>query len=236
MTWANFYLVCFVTGFTLSLFSVLAGHLHLPVKLHLPHGHLLHGHLPHAGLPHAPAGHAGSGAAHPGAGGADHAPSGSPVPAVNFGTLTAFLAWFGGTGYLLTQYYRFWFLLGLGIALVSGLAGASVVFWVLAHVLVSRDENLDPADYSMVGALGRVSSSIRAGGTGEIIFSLAGTRRTSGARSEDGIAIPKGNEVVVTRYERGIAYVRRWEDLTNPDGGPESPGLGAAPHAHTNGN
>ena len=38
-------------------------------------------------------------------------------------------------------------------------------------------------------------------------------RRVSGARSEDGIAIEKGTEVVVTRYEKGIAYVRRWEDL-----------------------
>ena len=26
------------------------------------------------------------------------------MPFLNFGTITAFLAWFGGTGYLLTQY------------------------------------------------------------------------------------------------------------------------------------
>jgi hypothetical protein len=36
----------------------------------------------------------------------------------------------------------------------------------------------------------------------------------TGARSDDGAAIPKGVEVVVTRYEKGIAYVRRFEDLT----------------------
>ena len=40
-----------------------------------------------------------------------------------------------------------------------------------------------------------------------------GLRRCSGARSEDGTAIPKGAEVVVQRYEKGIAYVRRWEDM-----------------------
>ena len=38
-------------------------------------------------------------------------------------------------------------------------------------------------------------------------------RRVAGARSEDGTAIAKGAEVVVQRYEKGIAYVRRWEDM-----------------------
>jgi hypothetical protein len=64
----------------------------------------------------------------------------------------------------------------------------------------------------MVGVLGRLSIPIRAGGTGELIFSQEGTRRVSGARAEGGVAIPKGAEVIVTRYEKGIAYVRPWED------------------------
>ncbi len=34
------------------------------------------------------------------------------------------------------------------------------------------------------------------------------------ARGEGGLEIPKGVEVVVTRYERGIAYVRPWEELS----------------------
>jgi hypothetical protein len=45
-----------------------------------------------------------------------------------------------------------------------------------------------------------------------LIYSQEGTRRVTAARSEDGVAIAKGSEVMVTRYERGIAYVRRWED------------------------
>ncbi len=40
-----------------------------------------------------------------------------------------------------------------------------------------------------------------------MIFSQMGSRRSAPARSEDG-EIPKGVEVVVTRYESGIAYVR----------------------------
>jgi hypothetical protein len=64
----------------------------------------------------------------------------------------------------------------------------------------------------MVGVLGRMSIPIRPGGTGELIYSQEGTRHVTGARSEDGIGIGKGAEVMVTRYEKGIAYVRPWED------------------------
>lgn len=131
----------------------------------------------------------------------------------NMATLAAFLAWFGGTGYLLEHYYGVWFVLALGISLLSGLGAAAVVFWFLAKVLLSREAPLDPADYDMTGVLGRLSLPIREGGTGELIYSQEGTRRVTGARSEDGAPIPKGEEVIVTRYEKGIAYVRRWDDF-----------------------
>ena len=41
MTWSDFYLLCFLVGFSLSVLSFLAGavHIHLPFKMHLPfHG------------------------------------------------------------------------------------------------------------------------------------------------------------------------------------------------------
>ena len=104
-------------------------------------------------------------------------------------------------------------MVALGVATLSGLGGACVVFWFLAKVLMSREEALDPADYDMVGVLGKLSMPIRVGGTGELIYTQGGTRRVSGARAESGAAIPKGAEVVVTRYEKGIAYVRAWEEL-----------------------
>jgi membrane protein implicated in regulation of membrane protease activity len=135
------------------------------------------------------------------------------VSPFNFVTLTAFLAWFGGTGFLLTRYSSVWFALGLVLAIAAGLVGAAIVFLFLTKVLMSREENLDPADFEMVGVLGKLSNPIREGGTGEIIYSQAGTRRTCGARSDEGVAIAKGVEVVVTRYEKGIAYVRLWEDM-----------------------
>ncbi len=66
----------------------------------------------------------------------------------------------------------------------------------------------------MVGVLGRLSMPIREGGTGELIYSQMGTRRVCGARSDDGSGMAKGTEVVVTRYEKGIAYVRLWSEMS----------------------
>jgi membrane protein implicated in regulation of membrane protease activity len=186
MSWADFYLICFVVGLTFSILSLLAGSIHL----HWPHVHF------HVGGAHAPglAGRAGGGR-------------------VNVGTVAAFLAWFGGTGYLLTHYYSVWFLLALGMAVMSGLGGAAVLFIFLAKVLIRENETLDPADYEMIGVLGKIQSAIRPSGTGEMIYSQAGARRAIAARSQDGVLIPNGTEVVVTHYESGIAYVRPWEEL-----------------------
>ena len=132
----------------------------------------------------------------------------------NFITLTAFLAWFGGTGYLITRFSSIWFALGLMIAMAAGLFGAGIVFLFLTRVLMSHEENMDAADYEMIGVLGRISMPIRENGTGEIIYSQAGTRRTCGARCENGTALEKGTEIMVSRYEKGIAYVKRWEDVS----------------------
>ena len=203
MTWANFYLICFAVGFALSLLSFLSGSLrwHLP---HFPHGHVS---LPHAS--HGPAA-----VAHAGAGKGPVRGQSGQISPFNFATLTAFLAWFGGAGYLLTRFSGLWFLVALGFALLSGLIGGGIIFLFLSRVLISKEESLDPADFEMAGVLGRVSVPIREGGTGEIIYSQAGTRRTCGARSENNTAIPKASEVVVTRYEKGIAYVCLWSEMS----------------------
>ena len=211
VSWADFYLICFAVGFCFSFFSFLFGGSRTG-RLHLPH---FHG---HAGSAHLPAAHAPvTSAQAPIAGGpqaAAHASQSDGVSPFNFVTLTAFLAWFGGTGYLLTRYSGLWVGFGLLASITGGLVGGGIVFLFLSKVLISNDENMDPADYEMVGVLGRVSSSIREGGTGEIIYTQMGTRRVCGARSDDGSAIAKGTEVVATRYEKGIAYVRLWSEMS----------------------
>jgi hypothetical protein len=239
MTWADFYLICFATGFGFSFLSFVlggsrTGRIHLPHShghaggAHLPpaHGRLMPGAVTPAQNPAAAlATHVTSGAM---AGAAHqagvHATQGSAVSPFNLVTVTAFLAWFGGTGYLLTRYSGLWVGFALMVSVISGLIGGGIVFLFLTKVLISHEENMDPADYEMVGVLGRVCSSIRTGGTGEIIYSQVGSRRVCGARSEDSSAIAKGSEVVVTRYEKGIAYVRLWSELSGEDR--ESPSAG----------
>jgi hypothetical protein len=220
LTWADFYLVCFAVGFCFSFFSFVLGGGARAGRLHLPHfhGHAGGAHLPSPGVPtaHAPVA-TGYGRVAGGARAATdgrHAQQSGSVSPFNFATLTAFLAWFGGTGYLLTRYSGLWVGFGLLASITSGLVAAGIVFLFLSKVLISENENMDAADYEMVGVLGRVSSSIREGGTGEIIYTQMGTRRVCGARGEDGGAIAKGIEVVVTRYEKGIAYVRLWSEMS----------------------
>jgi membrane protein implicated in regulation of membrane protease activity len=187
MTWAVFFLCCFVAGAVFSIVSFISGHMHV--------------HFGHHGGAHVHSGHGG------------HAGKGDVSP-MNPSTIAAFLVWFGGAGYLAVVYYQAWFAVALGVATLSGLVGGSVIFWFLAKFLLGHEKELDPADYEMVGVLGSVSGTIRADGTGEILYSRDGTRRAAVARSEEGSRIPLGTEVVVTRYENGIAYVKRWDEMS----------------------
>jgi membrane protein implicated in regulation of membrane protease activity len=190
MSWSDFYLFCFLLGFSLSVVSFLAGaiHLHLPFKWHFPvHG----GH------------HAASGGTK----------AGVYISWFNASSVLAFLAWFGGTGYLMTKYSSAVTILILGSAAFAGLAAGWLVFQFLLKLVGPQDEPLREQDRRVEGALAVVSMPIRANGTGEIIFPVGGVRRCSGARTEDGNAIEKGAEVVIERYEKGIAYVKRWDEF-----------------------
>ena len=218
-TWADFYLICFAIGFCFSFFSFVFGGARFG-RLHVPHFHG-HGGVAHLPVP-GPVGHGPATAGHAPAGAAGRAGSarvarGGSVSPFNPPTMAAFLAWFGGTGYLLTRYSALAVGLALFIAVVIGLVGGAIVFVFMTRVLMSEEESMDPADYEMVGVLGKLCVSIREGGTGELLYSQMGTRRVCGARSEDGSAIAKGSEVVVTRYEKGIAYVRLWSEMSGED-------------------
>jgi membrane protein implicated in regulation of membrane protease activity len=202
MSWQAFYLGCFGVGFVLSLVSFLTGalHLHLPVKWHV---HGIAGKGWHSGGVRS-----GTGARDGGHHAATH------FPLFNSASLMIFLAWFGGVGFLLTTHARLWFLTVLGLATIAGLCGAALVAAFMVKVLDSPDAALEPMDFQMVGAVGKVNIPIRTNGTGEIIYVQGGTRRSVGARSEDGRSLEKGAEVVVARFDRGIAYVRLWDEFT----------------------
>jgi membrane protein implicated in regulation of membrane protease activity len=205
MNWSDFYLLCFLVGFSLSVLSFLAGavHIHLPFRIHLPFhaahhagGLLAGGHGHGAGLKSAAV------------------KSGGHVSWFNASTLLAFLAWFGGVGYILTKHSHFMAVAILGFALLAGLFAGLLVFQFMARLVKATSAPMLDWDYRVEGTVGTVSMPIRANGTGEVIFEQDGARKSVGARSEDGTSLANGTEVVIARYDDGIAYVKRWEEFT----------------------
>lgn len=191
MTMETFYLVCFGIGLVLSLATAFGsfGHLHL--------GHF-GGHFGRLHVGQSAHGHHGS----------------HGLSALNGFTITAFLCWFGGAGYLLHHYSGLMAPVVLLLAVISGTLGASLLWALLFKVLLPRERVLSSEDTEMTGVLAQVSDSIRSdGGIGEILYVQTGARRSSAARSDDGRSIERGTEVVVIRYERGVAYVRPWAEL-----------------------
>jgi membrane protein implicated in regulation of membrane protease activity len=195
MSWTDFYLVCLIVGLALALLSLMLGAFHIDLPRHWG-GFSFGGHVHLSPFGH---GHGGHG-------------SGPEVAPANFSTLMVFLAWFGGAGFLLTGtlHCRAW--LALPGAVTSGVFGAYLVYLFVARVLTAQDQTMRPGDYRLPGMLATVTLAIRAGGTGEIGYVQGGTRKGAAARGEDDCPIANGEDVIVTRFENGIAYVRRFEE------------------------
>lgn len=129
---------------------------------------------------------------------------------LNLGSLLMALGWFGGLGFLLR---------GIGwptpIALVVaagvGLSLGSLVQRLL-RALEGAGDGLAAEDDRMPGIIGRVSSSIRAGGVGEVVYEQRGARHVTSARAHDGLPLPRGSEVVIVSYDRGMAAVVPLDD------------------------
>ena len=197
----TFYLICFVLGFVLSVLAAFTG----LGRVHFGHFHFGHFHFGHADA------HVHT-----------NAKAGGQLSAVNGITLPAFLCWFGGAGYLLHQYSSLWAPLVLLLAGVFGMMGAGIIYLALFRFLIPHEQVLSPDDTRMDGVVARVSDEIRADGIGEILFLQIGARRSAAARSESGVPIPRGTEVVVLRYARGVAYVSPLNELLAQDSPPST--------------
>ena len=193
---ATFFLATFVIGFALSVISLVLG----------VGGHSF-GHDLHIGHGH-------------------DASHGNAAPLVNFGTITAFMTWFGGVGYLLLTYSTLVGTAAVVIAAASGVGGAAIVVAFMRKVLLRDQIPMRAMDYHVPGTLGRVTVTIPAGGTGEIVYTQAGARKTAAARDDSGAGIDRGAEVVVLRYERGVAHVRAWDELAEDRRQGEGKGAG----------
>ena len=102
-------------------------------------------------------------------------------------------------------------------SVAQGLGGAAAVSFFLLKAVLPYQTEMREADYDPVGSVGRVSSTIRADGVGEVVYVRGGTRRSLGARAEGSRALERGTEVVITRFERGIAHVEPWAEFVAGD-------------------
>ncbi len=190
-----FYLGSFLFGLLFSAFSHLLGVAH--VGAHLPK--TFHGH-----------GFGSHGASPDGHGGGHRGLSGRAAGGlVNPASILAFVSWFGGVGYQARHALGLVTPASIACGLAGGSVAAVVVWWFLVKVILPQDRALDPEDYRLPGTAARVSSTIRPGGTGEIVFEQAGVRQASAARAADGTGLARGASVVIVEHERGVALVQR---------------------------
>lgn len=152
-----------------------------------------------------------------------HADGGHSWLPVSLGALLVALAWFGGIGYLLR---------GIGgpvsaalfVAAVAALSVGALVQRVTSALGGKAVGEMRAEDDRLPGTIGRVTSSIRAGGVGEVVYEQRGARQVIAARAHEGRALPRGAEVVVLSVARGMATVVALDDAL------EDAGTIAVPH------
>ncbi len=175
MTAYTIYLFCLTVGAAFTLISVIAGH-------------FLGGHGDHVG---GSGGHAEAGA------------DNSDMPGVSIFSPTviaAFITAFGGFGLIFSAFPAtkpIVFSASLSVVAAMGVAGAMVVFLrsVFAHTQSSSESHIA----QLAGTEASIVSPIPENGVGEIAYVVGGTRYTAPARTENGVAIPNGKLVKITR-------------------------------------
>jgi len=211
MDWLNtIFLGCFIFGLVFTVASFMLGGL----------GHI--GGLD--GVGHAGGGHIGQGAdlgGHNLASADGHGQASVQVGGIgwlNFNALIVFITWFGGAGFVLISLGTpGW--LAVGLALIGGVIGYFALLLFLSKVLyASQTPLMRDQDYNLSGTVARVSSPIFESGIGEVIYTRFGTRRSTPARSVDGQPFPKEAQVVILRYEDGVAYVEDLDKLLSDAG------------------
>jgi membrane protein implicated in regulation of membrane protease activity len=136
-----------------------------------------------------------------------HADDASPLP-VSPGAFLVFLSWLGGVSFVLRRAADWPLLAALPVAALLGIGVAALVQRAVRKLSTAEGSVLKPEHYRLPGTIGRVSSSIRAGGTGEVIYEQAGVRQVVAARAPGAPELQRGTEVVVLSVDNGIATVQ----------------------------
>jgi hypothetical protein len=135
----------------------------------------------------------------------------APSPYVNLPAVAAFATGFGLTGYLLASrtILPVWadFLLGSAGGVL--MAGGTVTL-LAAWALRGMKGKAITEEHDIQGQPAVVTREISLAGAGEISYDHQGREVRVTARSLDTRTLPAGTEVVIDRFEDGVACVEEW--------------------------
>ncbi|WP_187355454.1 hypothetical protein ['Paenibacillus yunnanensis' Narsing Rao et al. 2020] len=121
--------------------------------------------------------------------------------------MMVFITVWGGTGYALTRFSEMTMLAVMLLCTIVALLLGSLMYIVLARVMIRYDNSMNETEYEQTGQLGYISIAAGDGAVGEMKYVLHGTMRSIGVRAEMGQQLAKGDRVIILKVDKGIAAV-----------------------------
>ena len=178
------YVICLGVGLVFTLVSAIAGHI-------FGGGH--EGHVDGSG------GHAEAGV------------DASDMPGVSAFSPTviaSFVTAFGGLGLIFSQIKATKNpLISAPLAILGALVIACGLLWFLRQLFNKTQSSSESKVGTLAGLTATIITPIPENGVGEIAYVQTGTRYTAPARSENGLAVPAGKPVKITRVHGSQFYV-----------------------------
>jgi hypothetical protein len=123
--------------------------------------------------------------------------------------LSTLLVFFGGTGIILENGFGIKApMITVPISIGTGLAFSLAVLILLSKLMTSMTGTTHQSLNECVGMEAEVVTPIPADGVGEVAYNLTTGRRTSPARSDEGVMIPGHSMVRICKVVGGTAVVR----------------------------
>jgi membrane-bound ClpP family serine protease len=128
--------------------------------------------------------------------------------------IATFLGSFGGLGIIGHYALHLVWWRSMVLALTSGVLIAGVFYYVVRSLYSVTEASSEAHVSELVGETAEVTVDIGPGGTGEIVYSSAGSRYQAPARLYEGDQpIKRGARVVIRRTENGIYHVSPLEKV-----------------------
>lgn len=187
-----FYFFLLMLGVFYAILTMVAGGLH---AIHLPSLDIDLGGLHLPGAPHVDIGAA--------AGHDVSLLSLSPI------SIAAFVTAFGGIGLIATEAFH----VDAGGSLIWATVGAFIIslisHFIFFYVFIAPQASTALKASDILGATAEVITPIPAASVGEIAYVALGERHTASARSADGVDIPRGTLVTITKLAGTVMIVKQ---------------------------